>query len=265
MTGGEIAVVALIAAAVAATASTAVSYATGSGPDNLNDAFGNWLENVFKGFALGSATAGAGAYASEAPSAGADAGMWAGVSEAEAQQMIAQQGITGVSGATGASTTAAGADMAFATELDPLLGAQGMEAAQATQVQDVMAEPVQSQFSQFWDSPTQFLQRKLGGMDYYQVNQANQYSDINEVASGMLGPNYEQQDQLRKQQQDLFASGLANRLGSFGTTPFASRGKQFGINWWNQQQQSQMPKLDFGTSLGQNNSFNQNYNNYWEI
>lgn len=81
MYGGEIVIVALIAAAVAATATTAVAQATGKGPDNANDAFGDWLKTFFISFAANSVGGAAGA-AGEAGSEGMTA-----TEMSQAQQM----------------------------------------------------------------------------------------------------------------------------------------------------------------------------------
>ena len=119
MSAGAIVVVALVAAAVAATATTAVKQATGSGEDNFNDAFGNWLKTFFVSFAantVGGAAGAAGEGAGESMTA-------ADTANAVKVGQAAQLGNTGANAAAGvgAGTTTA-SDMAM----------KGMEAAEMT-------------------------------------------------------------------------------------------------------------------------------------
>jgi hypothetical protein len=109
MGAGAIVIVALIAAAAAATAGTVVRQATGSGADNANDAFGNWLKTFFISFAANSVGGAAGA-AGEGASAGVDSGMYSGISDAGLNASIsaelAKDGIGTAAAAQGAGATA---------------------------------------------------------------------------------------------------------------------------------------------------------------
>jgi hypothetical protein len=139
MSAGAIVVVALVAAAVAATATTAVKQATGSGEDNFNDAFGNWLKTFFVSFAantVGGAAGAAGEGAGESMTA-------ADTANAVKVGQAAQLGNTGANAAagvgTGATTTT---DIALSgIEEAEMLAAQGFDGAGAFGEQAGLAAP----------------------------------------------------------------------------------------------------------------------------
>ena len=124
MSAGVIVVAALIAAAATATATTVVKQATGSGQDNVNDAFGDWLKNFFVGFAANSVGGAAGAAAE-----GAESGMTA-AETANAVEIgnAAQLGNAGANAAAGVGTASSEmAPMLSAMESSEMAAAEGMD------------------------------------------------------------------------------------------------------------------------------------------
>jgi len=115
ITAAAIVAYAAIAAVVAASASTAIKAQAGDfdNNDGNNDAWGNFMKTLFISFAANTVAGGAGA-AGEGASAGADAGMYTGMSNAEMAGMVAsesgayQAGVGGTAAASGAGQTATG-------------------------------------------------------------------------------------------------------------------------------------------------------------
>ena len=287
MGAGAIVVAALIAAAVAATASTAIKGATSGGYDGASDAFGEWIKSFFTSFALGTATGGAGAAAGGGESA-ADAGMWAGMTDDEIAQMYAQAGASGtgtgaaVTTGTTAATTAAPAAATTAVDtaaesamfLDPLNEVAAQDYAgqllrePSEQLASSIAEPLPSAFDNLLGgkfSPTQFLQREVGGLDPYQIQMFNKYSDVGDLIGGMA-ESPSDANRFAEQQQKIFTSGLEDYLSSagvggiWGSLKPQRQGLERGIDWWGQQQQSHWSPL--ATSLGGGWQPNQDYNSF---
>jgi hypothetical protein len=288
MSAAAYVVVALIAAAVAATASTAIKEAT-SGHEDVNDAFGTWLKSFFTSFALGSASGAPGAFGwgGQAASAGADAGMYAGLSQQEINQLGAQAVTeatkqTSATAATAATTAAteAAAQSATAAMMDasgelagtlsePLMG-QGVDVTQTIADNYSFAEPaIDSGFS--WSnlsdlkvsdlldslSPTKNIQ-KLAGLTDEEIA-AFSSTDISDIGSSLKSPS-----EIDKETFYPNVEMLARSLRFGGSLAPQQLGKTEGLR----QHYKKLVDLDSqvkSTSLGSDGGFS-GFNNwsYWD-
>jgi hypothetical protein len=253
MTAGVIVVYALIAAAVAATAVTGIKAATGSGADNVNDAFGDWLKTFFISFAANSVGGAAGA-AGEGASAGTDTGMYAGVSDTALEASLATElAKDGIGTGTSAAAQGAGATAEALAETGSAMAAEGISdigamvpedisqfgtdiqnAGLTSQANTVMSEQPSSIMEQLSNFSTDGFKKDLfkwmtNSDDRY--NSLFEYSDSTEA--GIEGINTfdpQQQsnrmDQRNKALQNQFTNMRASQYSGFGN-PFSGQGFEF--------------------------------------
>jgi len=232
ITGGALALYALITAAVAATASTAIKASQGAYAEGgANDAFGDWLKTAFLSFgtsAIGGAASGAAGGASAGPEIGSQA-----YNQAVTAGQTAQLASAGVDAAAGI-----GADVAQGAAqnavVDPMFSAEmaaadyaGPSAFDAVPEVGLSAagEAPTSMFSKFMNiSPSKDLFNMLG-YDKGTYEMLDDYSNESDALSGILGNAGPQQQEEDNQWLEQKAFGLAR--GSLNN-PFAQQGKQIG-------------------------------------
>ena len=231
MSAGAIVVVALVAAAVAATATTAVKQATGSGEDNFNDAFGNWLKTFFVSFAantVGGAAGAAGEGAGESMTA-------ADTANAVKVGQAAQLGNTGANAAAGvgAGTTTA-SDMAMkGMEAAEMTAAEGFEGVGSFGDQAGLGAPNTTGM----DIPSSNMFDSFGKLNLSNINPKNKLYDmlgfdtadpmfenqeVADMATSELSGDVSQEDPFAKEMQKARAKQL--QFGAL-TNPFTQQAK----------------------------------------
>jgi len=251
ITGGAIAVYALITAAVAATAATAIRAATTGFEGGANEAFGSWMQSFFISFATSAAGGAAGAAAGGATTTAATtaetaagiglagAGSGAAVAGGSAAGLAAGgAGGVGVAMSSEALIPEAAAQIYGPESLDPSVMMEtytggGAEEMLGVGVEQTPWDKFSSELSQFAAgvkkfSPTKMALKELGGFSPEQIAEIDKYGEGVDYLSNLAGQG-DKTDAIQKQQQDMFTGRLEAMYGTGGLRQMAKAGKRTGM------------------------------------